>query len=45
MKQQALIFELSEPGRKGYSLPKCDVPEKSIEQIIQIGRASCRETV
>ena len=34
MKQQALIFELSEPGRKGYSLPKCDVPEKSLEQII-----------
>ena len=32
--QQALIFELSQPGRKGYSLPECDVPEKSLDQLI-----------
>lgn len=29
-----LIFELSRPGRKGYSLPKVDVPEKHIEDLI-----------
>lgn len=34
MKQQPLIFELTQTGRKGYSLPASDVPPKSIEQII-----------
>jgi len=31
---QALIFELSKPGRIGYSLPELDVPEVSIEEVI-----------
>ncbi|MDO8093695.1 MAG: aminomethyl-transferring glycine dehydrogenase subunit GcvPB [Candidatus Brocadiales bacterium] len=29
-----LIFELSSPGRKAYSLPGCDVPQKDIEELI-----------
>ncbi len=32
--QQSLIFELTQAGRKGYSLPTCDVPVKSIGQLI-----------
>lgn len=32
---EKLIFELSSPGRKAYSLPGCDVPEKDIEEMIQ----------
>jgi glycine dehydrogenase subunit 2 len=37
---KALIFELSQPGRVGYSLPACDVPEISLNDIIpEIGRA------
>lgn len=32
--QQSLIFELTQAGRKGYSLPACDVPVRSIEQFI-----------
>jgi glycine dehydrogenase subunit 2 len=31
---EPLIFELSSPGRKGYSLPACDVPEEPIEDLI-----------
>jgi len=31
---EPLIFELSQPGRKGYSLPKCDVPEQDVEELI-----------
>ncbi|WLD92033.1 aminomethyl-transferring glycine dehydrogenase subunit GcvPB [Alkalihalobacillus sp. AL-G] len=31
---QALIFELSKPGRIGYSLPDLDVPETPIEELI-----------
>ncbi|MFT4412541.1 aminomethyl-transferring glycine dehydrogenase subunit GcvPB [Fredinandcohnia humi] len=31
---QPLIFELSKPGRVGYSLPELDVPEISIEDVI-----------
>ena len=35
MKQQTdLIFEKSQPGRKGYSPPACDVPEKDLESLI-----------
>lgn len=33
-KEKSLIFEISKPGRKAYSLPKCDVPEISIDKII-----------
>ena len=31
---EKLIFEYSSPGRKGYSLPERDVPEKKIEELI-----------
>jgi glycine dehydrogenase subunit 2 len=34
MKDKALIFEISRPGRKAYSLPVCDVPEEKIEEMI-----------
>lgn len=33
-KDQPLIFELSKPGRIGYSLPALDVPELNIEKVI-----------
>lgn len=29
-----LIFEMSKEGRKAYTLPSCDVPETSIEELI-----------
>jgi glycine dehydrogenase subunit 2 len=31
---EPLIFDLSSPGRKGYSLPPLDVPEEPIEELI-----------
>ena len=31
---EKLIFELSSPGRKGYSLPKLDVPDADIKSLI-----------
>jgi len=31
---EPLIFEMSKPGRRGYSLPKLDVPEKKLEELI-----------
>src|SRR3972149_9796665 len=31
---EKLIFELSSPGRKAYSLPGCDVPEKDVKEMI-----------
>lgn len=31
---KALIFELSQPGRVGYALPDCDVPELEIDSLI-----------
>lgn len=31
---QALIFELSHPGRTAYSLPECDVPEIELQELI-----------
>lgn len=34
MKQKELIFELSIPGRKGYSLPECDVPQQKLSSLI-----------
>ncbi|MCK4857118.1 MAG: aminomethyl-transferring glycine dehydrogenase subunit GcvPB [candidate division Zixibacteria bacterium] len=36
-----LIFELSSRGRKGYSLPKCDVPARLLDQTL--GAANLRE--
>ena len=35
-----VIFELSRPGQKGYTLPKCDVPEVSMEKVL--GRENLR---
>jgi len=32
--EQALIFELSHPGRIAYSLPECDVPEIEFQELI-----------
>lgn len=34
---QALIFELSKPGRIGFSLPEMDVPETDINELIPEG--------
>ncbi|HHV63334.1 MAG TPA: aminomethyl-transferring glycine dehydrogenase subunit GcvPB [Firmicutes bacterium] len=31
---EPLIFELGSEGRRGYSLPECDVPERRIEDLI-----------
>jgi glycine dehydrogenase subunit 2 len=31
---QPLIFEYSKPGRVGFSLPECDVPEVDIESLV-----------
>ncbi|MDY6826105.1 MAG: aminomethyl-transferring glycine dehydrogenase subunit GcvPB [Bacillota bacterium] len=33
-KPKALLFEMSQPGRLGYSLPDCDVPEKPLAELI-----------
>lgn len=33
-KDKALIFEMSKPGRVGYSLPACDVPEVDVASAI-----------
>ncbi|MCM3472774.1 aminomethyl-transferring glycine dehydrogenase subunit GcvPB [Brevibacillus borstelensis] len=35
-KDQPLIFEWSRPGRSAYSLPKLDVPELSVEDILPL---------
>ncbi|WCK53338.1 aminomethyl-transferring glycine dehydrogenase subunit GcvPB [Aneurinibacillus sp. Ricciae_BoGa-3] len=35
--EKALIFELSKPGRVGYNLPECDVPEIDIQEVIPAG--------
>ncbi|ATW27038.1 aminomethyl-transferring glycine dehydrogenase subunit GcvPB [Candidatus Formimonas warabiya] len=34
MKEKSLIFEISRPGRKAYGLPRCDVPEAPVAQMI-----------
>ncbi len=34
---ESLVFELSSPGRKGYSLPACDVPEQPLGDLIPAG--------
>ncbi len=31
---EPLIFELSSPGRQGYSLPSLDVPDKAVEDLL-----------
>jgi len=36
-KVQPLIFELSSPGRKGYTLPALDVPDVPIEKLVPEG--------
>ncbi|KMT20927.1 aminomethyl-transferring glycine dehydrogenase subunit GcvPB [Clostridium cylindrosporum] len=33
----SLIFEVSKPGRVGYTLPKCDVEEKEVKSILPEG--------
>lgn len=37
MKLESLIFEMSSPGRTAYSLPRCDVPERPLEEIVPAG--------
>ena len=34
MKETFLIFEKSKPGRKGYSLPECDVPKQDLSLLL-----------
>lgn len=34
MKEKTLIFEISRPGRKAFSLPGCDVPEEALDRLI-----------
>lgn len=34
MKGRPLIFEISKPGRKAYSLPDCDVPQLALEEMV-----------
>lgn len=34
MKNVPLIFEITQPGRKGYSLPPCDVPEMELKNLL-----------
>ena len=34
MNDRGLIFELSKKGRKSYSLPECDVPEKKLTELV-----------
>lgn len=36
-KKKALIFEMGRPGRCGYSLPMCDVPEKPVAELLPAG--------
>lgn len=35
-KDTPLIFEISQPGRRGYSLPACDVPEIAVDQLLPV---------
>ena len=41
---QALIFELSTPGRIGYSLPEMDVPELDLSALLPDGYLRTEET-
>ncbi len=36
-KDQPLIFEISKPGRIGYSLPELDIPEASLDELVPEG--------
>lgn len=44
-KRESLIFEMSVPGRKAYSMPACDVPEEDICSMIpsEFLREKCPE--
>ena len=35
--EMELIFEISKPGRKAYSLPACDVPQNTLEDLLPAG--------
>lgn len=35
IKEKSLIFELSKPGRKAYSLPDCDVPVVNLDEVLE----------
>ena len=41
-KTKNVIFELSRPGRVGYSLPKSDVPKTDFKA--KLARAPCPQT-
>ncbi len=34
MNYTQLIFELSKPGRRGHTIPECDVPERPVEELL-----------
>jgi len=34
MNYTQLILELSKPGRRGHTIPKCDVPKRPIEELL-----------
>ncbi|MFB0518307.1 MAG: aminotransferase class V-fold PLP-dependent enzyme, partial [Acidobacteriota bacterium] len=34
VRDEKLIFEVSKPGRKGYSLPRLDLPPKNLEKLL-----------
>ncbi|NJD01733.1 MAG: aminomethyl-transferring glycine dehydrogenase subunit GcvPB, partial [Ruminiclostridium sp.] len=36
MSEMKLIFELSKPGRKAYSLPACDVPVREAAALVPV---------
>lgn len=45
IKKEALIFEISVPGRRAYSMPACDVPEEDVCSMIpsELLREKCPE--
>ncbi|MDH5715674.1 MAG: aminomethyl-transferring glycine dehydrogenase subunit GcvPB, partial [Candidatus Aminicenantes bacterium] len=34
VRDEKLIFEVSKPGRKGYSLPRLDLPPQPLEKLL-----------
>ena len=34
--EKALIFELGSPGREGFSLPACDVPQQDLTELLPL---------
>ncbi len=36
VREEKLIFEVSKPGRQGYSLPELDLPSKSLEKLLPV---------